>query len=126
MKKHFKRTTKLRVIAVLLIIAGIIVILASPPMDDMLKLLLLTIAFAVLTFTLLYGFCIAAPDYDFCVEYKSPYIVFRMSEDNVLVFMREHMKIEKKNKHYLIISDVDQRTLIPYSKDLEKFLEKLL
>lgn len=105
MKKHFKRTTKSRVTAVLLIIAGIIAILASPPMDDMLKLLLLSIAFAVLTFTLLYVYCIAAPDYDFCVEYKSPYIVFRMSEDNVLVFMREYMKIEKKNKHYLIRSE---------------------
>lgn len=126
MKKHFKRTTKSKVIAALVIIIGIIGIIASPPMDDILKSLLWGIAFAIFIFSVLYVFCIAAPDYDFYVERKEPYIVFRMSEDNVLVFVQSLMSIEKKNKHYLIVRDVDQSMLIPYSKDLEKFLEELI
>ena len=131
MKKHFKRTVKSWVVGVLLGLAGVIFICMTPTPPTQIDPPWLRLAFAIafviiLAITANYAFCFGEPDYDFTIEYNLPYVIFRMSENEVLVFVSKDMKTKRngKDKRYIVVSDDEQSALIPYNPEIWAFLNR--
>ena len=123
--KHFTRKTNLKILLGTLLLLLILSIIESFIIDPIISIIIssIIIVICILSMSLI---CFSKPDYDFHVQYDSPYIVFKMSKDDIRVFYSEDMKIKKKNSHYLIVSNSIEQMTIPYSKEIEEFLRELL
>ena len=130
MKRHFKRTVKSWVVGVLLCLAGVIFICMSTTPPTQIDPPWLRVAFAlafviILAIAAIYAFCFGKLDYDFIVESTDDYIFFFMTEDDIRKIERcsAHITRSLKDKRFLVIWDNNQSTIIPYSPDIQKFIE---
>lgn len=126
-KKQFKRTRKLYIVCGLTAVAGVIFILMSPQSVDFAARYVMTISFVVImAVDVLYALCLGRPDYDIEIEVNEAMITFRMSENDIRKLVRYGLTVNRysKDKRYMIVRDNHQSMIIPYHRDIQKFIEK--